>query len=117
MQLHILYERPIEAAQNLNPAEMQDMIANCGKAVAAIKNGQVPKGLEGVDAEWLDRYRLCLAYYSRGDVSLANWWSNHADLVRPAVVTPEFCAKNRAAVTPKPKAAPKPKKQPKPAEG
>lgn len=64
-------ESPIDFARSLPKKELRALIRECKKALA-----------NGYD-EWLDRCRICFEKYASGDEEQANWWSNHADLVRP----------------------------------
>lgn len=95
MQIFIPYQSPIEVARCLDSDRLTAQIRNCTAAVESFRWGKSVKGLEmfkdARSREWLDRFNLCLAHYARGAESTAQWWSKHADLVRPDFITPEYC--------------------------
>lgn len=59
---------PFEYAQSVTPSELKKAIKTCRK---------------GEYDEFADRCRVCFENYLAGELDLARWWSNHAELVRP----------------------------------
>ena len=58
----------LDYARSLAKAELKKVIKAC-------KQGEYN--------EWLDRCRICFEKYAVGDLEQAEWWSNHANLVKP----------------------------------
>ena len=58
---------PIEYAQSLLEKDLKRVIRDCKK---------------GEYDEFTDRCRVCFEKYLAGDIEQAQWWSNHAELVR-----------------------------------
>lgn len=58
---------PIEFARSLKPSELKKIVKSC-------KSGDYD--------EFTDRSRVCFEKFLAGDISQAEWWSNHAELVR-----------------------------------
>lgn len=58
---------PIDYAKSLTAAELKKVIKSCKK---------------GEYDEFTDRCRVCFERYLAGEIEQANWWSNHAELVR-----------------------------------
>ena len=84
MKFYFPYPSPFETAQCLTEADLNAQI----KAIAAN---------EPYD-EWLDRCRICYEKYAAGQIDLARWWSQHADLVRPKKITAEYCDADKASL-------------------
>lgn len=59
---------PIEYAKTLTESDLK-------KTIKALKKGPYD--------EWADRCRICFERYLAGDMEQAQWWSKHAELVRP----------------------------------
>ena len=60
--------RPIDYARSVTKKELRAKIAE-------IKRGKY--------SEYLDRCRICFEEFLDGKFDRAEWWSNHAELVRP----------------------------------
>ena len=58
----------LDYARSLTKAELKKVIKAC-------KQGEYN--------EWLDRCRICFEKHASGNEEQAEWWSNHAELVRP----------------------------------
>lgn len=58
---------PIEYAQSLPEKDLKRVVRDCKK---------------GEYDEFTDRCRVCFEKYLAGDIEQAQWWSNHAELVR-----------------------------------
>lgn len=58
---------PLEYAKSAKPTELK-------KTIRSIKSGEYD--------EFTDRCRVCFEKYLAGDIEQAQWWSNHAELVR-----------------------------------
>lgn len=58
---------PLEFAKNSTSTELKKLI----KA-----------SLKGEYDEFSDRCRVCFQYYIAGNLEMAEWWSNHAELAR-----------------------------------
>lgn len=58
---------PIEFAKNATASELKKLIKT---------------SLKGEYDEFSDRCRICFQYYLAGNLEQAEWWSNHAELVR-----------------------------------
>ena len=69
------YLEPLKTAEAVSTAELRTLIA---KLKEALKDSSDP------NCEWYDRYCISLKCYLQGDMDAARWWSNHAELVRPA---------------------------------
>ena len=63
---------PYDYAKSLPKKELRALIRECKKA------------REQNYDEWTDRCRVCFERVASGDDEQARWWSNHAELVRPA---------------------------------
>ena len=62
---------PFEMAKKATAQELKKLIRDCNKALS-----------EQYD-EFTDRCRICFEKYAAGEKEQAQWWSNHAQLVRP----------------------------------
>lgn len=58
---------PLEFAKNSTKTELKKLIK---------------ESLKGEYDEFSDRCRICFQYYIDGNMEQAEWWSNHAELVR-----------------------------------
>lgn len=58
---------PLEYAKSLTEKELKKVIREIRR--------------KGYD-EFTDRCRICFVSYLSGNMELAEWWSNHAELVR-----------------------------------
>jgi len=58
---------PIEYAKRVSASELKKTIKACSR---------------GEYDEFNDRCRICFEKYLMGDLDSAQWWSNHAELVR-----------------------------------
>ena len=58
---------PIDYAKSLTENELKKIIKACKK---------------GEYDEFTDRCRICFEWVLAGEMERANWWSNHAELVR-----------------------------------
>lgn len=88
MQVFIPYPSPIATACVLDAKRLNKQLVECAQILDAIdgksqawKNHPVTK-MYTPHREWLDRYRICLRHFINGETAMAEWWSNHAELVR-----------------------------------
>ena len=58
---------PLEFAKSVTATELRKLIKSI---------------LKGEYDEFSDRCRICFQYYLAGDMEKAEWWSNHAEIVR-----------------------------------
>lgn len=58
---------PLEYAKSLPAKELKKVVRDCKK---------------GEYDEFTDRCRICFEKYLSGNLEQAQWWSNHAELVR-----------------------------------
>lgn len=83
MQLYFPYQEPIKCAEYFSASVLREQISAAETALAKEHD------------EWLGRYKICLSRYADGNKEQAQWWSNHADYVRPEWLTPERCKADR----------------------
>ena len=58
---------PIDYARSMSITDLKKLIKNCKK---------------GPYDEFTDRCRICFEHFLAGEEEQAQWWSNHAELVR-----------------------------------
>ena len=59
---------PLEYAKSLSVKDLKKLVKDCKK---------------GEYDEFTDRCRICFEKFMAGEIEQAEWWSNHAELVRP----------------------------------
>ena len=89
MDLYFPYQESIECAKMFSPADLKLQIKACKDALA-----------NNYD-EWLDRHRICLEEFSKGNMDKANWWSQHAMYVLPEWLDFERCLAERKSMNKK----------------
>lgn len=101
MQVFVPYPEPINCVNALDPVRRRKQLTELNQIIDAIegkseawKNHPVTK-MYAPYKEWLCRYRLCFKKWFDGAPAQAEWWSRHADMVRPKFLTEEFCDQHK----------------------
>lgn len=101
MQVFVPYSAPIDVARCLDPKRLNKQIIECQQILDAIdgksdawKNHPVTK-MYYPYRNWLEHYLNTLANFKEGDLGHAEWWNKHANYIRPAFLTDEFCDQHK----------------------